>query len=321
MRRPFIRGVFLVLTGLALGRIYLQIIVWEPYPHTGLADMIAGTADRPFITRALAPLVIHGISVVMGWPIVTAAIALVYISMIGWVAAMAWLADAVLPAAQAWAAPFAAAGPVCLLFIAGGYTYDLPTLALFALALGLLARERWNAYLTLFPVIALCRETAVLLIPVYWLWARRPRQTPMPRRSLAVGLGIQLLAFGLIRGGLAWLYRDNGGGAFQTHWAEHLDYLLNNQFANILALSLYGAALVLVLYRWRTQPPFLQDAAIIIPPMFLGYWLVGYPGEVRVVLDAYPPLFLLAFGPVWERLVEPTVNSIRRAISKAPTTG
>jgi hypothetical protein len=73
----------LTLTGLALGRIYLQFIVWERYPHTALADMIAGTAYRPFVTRALAPLVIHAIGAVMGWPMGTAATALVYISMIG----------------------------------------------------------------------------------------------------------------------------------------------------------------------------------------------------------------------------------------------
>jgi hypothetical protein len=318
MRRTFIWGLLVTLTGLALGRIYLQFVLWEPYPHTGLADMIAGTAYRPFVTRALAPLLIHGIGAVMGWPMETAATALVYISMIGWLAALAWLAEAVLPAAQARVAPLVAAGPVCLLFIAGGYTYDLPTLALLTLALGLLARERWNHYLALFPVIVLCRETAVLLIPVYWLWARR---LAISRRNLALGLGIQLLAFGVIRGGLAWLYRANGGATFQFHWAEHLAFVINYPVANILALSIYAAALILALYRWRTQPAFLHDAAIIIPPIFFGYWLVGYPSEVRVLLEAYPPLFMLAFGPVWERFVEPTFNRIRRTVSTAATTG
>jgi hypothetical protein len=321
MRRTFIRVLLLTVTGLALGRIYLQFIVWEPYPHTGLADMIAGTAYRPFVTRALTPLLIHGIGAVMGWPMETAATALVYICMIGWLAAMAWLADAVLPAMAARAAPLAAAGPVCLLFITGGYTYDLPTLALFTLALGLLARERWNQYLALFPLIVLCRETAVLLIPVYWLWARRQRRQPVSRRSLALGLGVQVLAFVVIRGGLAWLYRGNGGATFQIHWGEHLAYLINDPAANILALALYGAALILALYRWRSQPPFLQDAAIIIPPIFFGYWLVGYPSEIRVVLEAYPPLFLLAFGPVWERFVEPTFSRIKRIASTAATPG
>lgn len=308
------RRTLLTLAGLALGRIYLQFIAWDPYPRTGLVEMVAGTANRPFVTRVLAPRAIHLVSAFMGWPLETSATVLVYVSLIAWLLALAWLADALLPPAAARAAPLVAAGPVCLLFVSGGYTYDLPTLALLTLALGLLARGKWGSYLALFPIIALCRETAILLVPVYWLWRRRRRSPNIHTGILPnfhQGLTLQLVAFLLIRGGLAWLYRGNGGSTFEIHWAEHLAYLITYPVPNILALAIYSGALILALYRWRAQPVFLQDAAIIIPAIFFAYWLVGFPGEIRVMLEAYPVLFLLAYWSVWARFVEPTVSRIR----------
>ncbi len=300
--------------GLAAGAVYLQFVRWEVEPRTGLAEMLAGVADRPFVTRALAPLIIRAMVGLTAWHIERAAAALAYGAMVAWLLALWWLAAAVLGRRAALVAAVCGAGPVLLLFISGAYVYDLPTLALFTLALGLLARRQWAAYLALFPIIALCRETSILLVPVFYLWRRQYR--PIRRCELAAGLGVQVFAFVAIRYALAYVYRNNGGALLEMHLIEHWYFLTYYPHANILALAVYGLALAAALTRWREQPGILRAAAVIIPIIFAAYWLVGFPGEIRVVLEAYPPLYLLAFGTVWRRGVLPA--RARLAVRRRP---
>jgi hypothetical protein len=307
MRRSFIPVSLVTLAGLLVGRLWLSYVRWEGVgvARMGLAQMVAGTADRPFVTRALPAWVIGALAAFTSWPLGITADAVAYLSAVLWLLALWWLADAVLSPRAAFVAALAAAGPVGLLFVSGGYTYDLPTLALFTLALGMLAHRKWNHYLVVFAGVALCRETALLLIPVYWLWRRRASPDPA---MLAKSAGLQLLVFFGIRAGLAWLYRNNPGSAFEIHWWAHYWFLFEYPFPNVLALSVYGLAVLIVLLSWRRQPAFLQDAAIVIPIIFAAYWMVGFPGEIRVVLEAYPPLFLLVFNSIWPRDAAPVVK-------------
>lgn len=302
----------LTLAGLAVGRLWLYYVSWEVEPaRTGLVAMAAGTAARPFITRSLAPFVIVWLAAATSWPLERAGAALAYLSAVGWLLALWWLAGAVMERRAAFVAAICAAGPVGLLFVSGGYSYDLPTLALITLELALLARGKWTAYLVLFPWAVLCRETALLLVPVYFLWARRRAQ---PDRALLATW--QLVCFAAIRVGLALTFRGNPGSAFETHLAEHLSFLWTDPLPNILALAVYGAAILAGLYQWRAQPPFLQAAVVIVPIMFAAYWLVGFPGEIRAVMEAYPVLFLFTFQTVWKRAVLPTAAIAKGEISK-----
>jgi len=99
-----------------------------------------------------------------------------------------------------------------------------------------------------------------------------------------------------VRLALTTIYAHNPGADYQLHWLDHLWYLWLAPKPNILALGLYGGALAAGLWHWREQPAFLRAAAIIIPIVFGVYWVLGYPGEIRVCLEAYPVLYLLTWN-------------------------
>lgn len=307
MRRTFIPVLLLTLAGLAIGRLYLEYIQFETGPHFGLSAILAGTADRPWVFRQLAPALIRAGMAITGAPAVAVAAWLVYASCVGWVLALWWWARAVFSPAGALAAALIAPWPLGVLFVSGGYVYDLLNLALITLALALLARGKWNAYLALFPVAMLCKETAALLIPVYALQAPG-RLAP---RRFWLGLAWQIAAAAAIKAWLAAIYAHNRGGMFEMHWGEHLQFLWDFPQLSILGLIVFGLAVAVALLRWREQPAILQDAGLIIPAMFAAYWLLGFPGEARAVMEAYPPLFLLAFQTVWKVGALGTVSRIR----------
>lgn len=304
MRRQIISVSLITLAGLAMARLYLEYNRFGLGTWFDLPAMLAGTANRPWVYRQLAPLVIRAGMALTGAAPATVATWLMYVSCVGWLLALWWWARAVLSERAALAAALIAPWPVALLFVTGGYIYDLPTLALSTASLALLAHRRWRAYLILFPAAMLCKETAALLIGVYALHAR----TRLEPRRFGLGLAAQIAAAVLIKAGLAAIYSHNPGALFEIHWQEHLQFLYDFPSVTILALVVYGLAVAAALVRWKDQPAILQDAGLMIPAMFAAYWLLGFPGEGRAVLEAYPPLFLLAFQTVWKVGARPTID-------------
>jgi len=293
------QGVWLTLLWLAYARPF-------QWPMSGmLAGLVDGSAPRPFVYRALAPLLVRSLIAVPGVGIQPATVLVVALSFIGWLWALRWLADLVLPAELPMLATVAAAGPVGLLFVAGGYVYDPLTLALFTLSLALIASGRhWRLYAVVYMLMCFCRETAILL-PLVCLARAGRRGWPAAVYQAEVWALVRLMLAAAVYGG-------NPGANFETHWAEHLQWLWNYPLPNVLALAVYGGALAVAVWRWQTQPPFMRAAAVVVPAIFAAYWLVGYPGEIRVCLEAYPVLCLLTWHGVYMRGVLPTAAAIAR---------
>jgi hypothetical protein len=292
--------------GMALSVLWLHYSAFNA-PKAGITDVLAGTAERPFIFRQLAAWLVQLLMAVRGGSVLLASVELVLLSFVGWLWALRWLAQLVTPD-SAMLATVLAVGPVGLLFVSGGYLYDPLTLALFTFALALLASRQWAAYAVLFPWLVICRETAIYLTLVYAVWAW-PR---VSHRRFALDLANQLIAFSVIKVWLAMAFAGNPGSTVEFHWAEHVAWLLAYPLPNVLALSVYGGGLAAALWRWNDQSAFLRAAAAILPAMFLAYWLVGFPGELRVFLEGYPVLFLLVWHTVWTRAALPTVATIAR---------
>jgi hypothetical protein len=297
----------LALLGVMLTALWLNYARWDLGPDTGLAALVAGTAHRPFVYRQLAPLLVRGL-MALGVEMHQAATCLVAVSFVGWLWALRWLAQLVTPK-SAMVATLLACGPVSVLFVSGGYVYDPLMLCLFTLGLALLARERWGLYAVLFPLLMLCRETAILLIPVHLLWGWDHQECHSYARAFAWQVACMLI----IKSALAMVYAGNGGALFEIHWEDQLWFLWFAVLPNVLALSVYGAALAAGLWRWRDQHPFMRSAAVILPIMFVAYWIVAYPGEIRVFLEAYPVLYLFTWHTVWTRMWVPTARWLRSA--------
>lgn len=297
----------LALLGVALTTLWLHYAQIDYGWPWGIAGLVAGTAPKPFVYRQLSALLVRLVMALSGFSIYPAATVLVALCFIGWLWALRWLAQLVTPN-SAMVATVLAVGPVGLLFVSGGYVYDVVTLCLFTLALGLMAHRRWLAYLALFPALVLCRETSAVLIVVYVLWAWPRVERPTFWRAL----GWQVMVFVALKTALAYIYRDNSGALAETYWVDQIAWVLTYPQPNELALLVYGGALAAGLWRWRDQHPFTRAAAIIIPAIFAAYWVFGFPGEIRQCLEGYTALYLLTWHTVWTRLGRPTVATIAR---------
>jgi hypothetical protein len=275
---------------------YLRSFNWE-YPRLTLQGMLYGTAHRPFVGRALVPLVARVIIELLPVGGRETMSALVYLSLLGFVWALRYLAHAFWPpsARLDGAVLFSLLGLAPLMF-AHRLIYDFTTLFLFTLCLALMVRERWAAFLAIYVLSCVNRETTVLLSAVF-LAGFYDR---LPIRRLAALTATQGLIFLLIRGALAWQFRDNPGGSFEFNLLFQLLIHYHMPLETAAHVLLGAAALMLVAHGFRRKPLFLRRAFLVLAPSLMAlYLLFGNPWEIRVFYELYPVGFLLAWKPGW----------------------
>jgi hypothetical protein len=170
------------------------------------------------------------------------------------------------------------------------HVYDLPTLFLFTLGMALLAHRRWNAFLIVYAIGCLNKETTLFLTPIFLLWYRAEWRTPVFQRVLAA----QLVLYGVIRAGLMWRFAANPGGIVEFHLWDHIQvYGQLPGFAAFYA-GMIACIVLFAVRNGRGKPRRLQGAAgllmAILTPLFV---LFGYPFELRIFYEAFAPIYLL----------------------------
>ncbi|MDN5870264.1 MAG: hypothetical protein L0H73_06030 [Nitrococcus sp.] len=183
------------------------------------------------------------------------------------------------------------------------YSYDLPA-AVFTLALFLLVvkfarspSRRWfAAYLGLFALATLNRETTLFLIPVFFVSCYRI----LGSRALATTMILQISVFVAIQGTLQWLFADHvnpHAGIPGTQYELHLWTNLA-LFANPLYLITYlarlGAGLYIpvVLLRHHLDPLVGRSLLLLGIPLFVSALVFGRLQEHRVIIEVMPLLWL-----------------------------
>lgn len=186
--------------------------------------------------------------------------------------------------------PLAALG--CLpAFFNAGYIYDLPVLLLFTLALALLAARRWLAYLLVFWLAALNKETAVLLLGAFVLLFFRSGE--LPRVKFYRLAGAQAFIFAVTWLAIRLAFRANPGGLVEFHLADNLAVLAYPVVA--IALGLIAALAVwLVFAGWRSKPRFLRVSLWMAVPLLVLMVFFGLLIEIRVLYEVYAVTFLLS---------------------------
>jgi hypothetical protein len=275
---------------------FLYSFNWD-YPRTSLQGMLEGTAHRPFVTRALVPLVARIITELLPVGAREVVSALMFLSLLGFVWALRHLAHTFWPpSARLDAALLLSLLGQAPLMFAYRMIYDFTTLFLFTLCLALMARERWAAFLAVYAVSCVNRETTVL-IPAVFLAVCYDR---LPVRRLAALAVAQAIIFLAIRGALTWQFRDNPGGNFEFSLFFQLLIYAHMPLESAAHALLAAAALMLVVYGFRRKPRFLRRAFIVLAPALLAlYLLFGNPWEIRAFYELYPVSFLLAWKPGW----------------------
>jgi hypothetical protein len=156
--------------------------------------------------------------------------------------------------------------------------------------------------LVLFTLACINKETAVLLVPIFFFCNRGEISGALFKRLLAAQVGI----FVAVKAVLAVGFRDNPGPFMEFHLLDHN--------LNVLAAG-YGWAPFLLLallvfvcfYRWNQKPAFLRTAFVFTLPALLVISLfVGWIDEWRVYYEAYPVVFAMAVHTFRDLLSEAT---------------
>lgn len=289
--RPLIYGFLLALSTSGIFLWYIARTDWQN-PLFRLADMIAGTAYRPYVYRALIPFLVRMLERVYPLRPELYAFALMFLTLVGFVLTVRSFA------VYLWKS-HGKADVVSLLSIVGlipfiardGKIYDFPDLFLFTLGLLFLTRQQWKGFFVVFLLGCINKETMVLLSLVFAVYYFRR----MPAREFWALLMGQAVAFGAIKLFITWSFRGNPGGVVEYHLVEQIkalvylpDFLL---YYGLFALC----AAIFVLVDWRKKPEFLRYAAVaLLPALVVANLFFGVPYEIRTYLDVYAVLFLLS---------------------------
>jgi hypothetical protein len=173
----------------------------------------------------------------------------------------------------------------------GGYFYDYPELAFFALAAWIALRFDWG---WIIPVAALGtwnKETFLLFVPTLYPLMRQRSS----RRGASLAVGVLSLVCVAVHYPIRLSFAHNPGGAMEMHWRDQLHWLMQPWQLLFATEKTYGtralraftlipmAMLAWAVSRvWGSLPRALQRhaqiaAAINIPLYLLFCW----PGEMR----------------------------------------
>jgi hypothetical protein len=313
-----------------LSALVFGIFVYRPgingYDRAMFADMVYGRAAKPFVYRTLLPTAVRVLAsaipaearsrlnawasqspaidnmfTILGWEREQLteyfiALVLMYLCLWGFVRALGYLLDGVYEASER-------VRDVCVLVALLGltqffryysYLYDLPTLFLFTLGLGLMVRERWCPFLLVDALGCLNKETTILLTLVFAI--RYYDRARLRRRAFWQLLLAQLAIFAASRAVLTAVFWNNPGSLFQVLFPRHnLDVLGAYPLAAVFGWC--GVALLLA-YKWRGKPRFLRQALWIVVPLVVLTFFFGYLDELRDYYEAYPIVLLLALHSI-----------------------
>ncbi len=326
LRAPRLRQAAYLLAVLVLAAVSYWIFLRAPGvtknpEKASYAALLHGTADRPYAYRCVLPTVCRALEAALpaglherlteqvarrggAWlhtrigiereDIVLALIsfALSYACFVGFALAVRSLTLTLYRAPDGFAelASLVAVGLLPALFRYNSYLYDAATLLLFTWALVMLARGWWSAYLPLFFLAALNKETAVVLILLFALYDFGQRRVSWTRYVLlgaaqvAIYLAVKLL--------VNHLFAGNGGALVEFHLGRNLTKL---QAMDMTTAVAWGALLLLTVHRWGDKPTFLRAGVWMLVPLAGLAGFLGWFDELRGYYEVYP-VFLLLMG-------------------------
>jgi len=322
-----------------LTRLFADFSSFTAYPTMSLQAMVTGTAVRPFVSRALVPILIrwitahtsdflqyqimmaatsHGFATefyVHGYSLEKAILlALTWLFYLATALIMRSLARRyyALSETAAWFAGLASLAFIPLLFTYYSHLYDPPTIFFSAAMLMACTSGSNIGFALLFLPACVNRETAILFLPVYLAFQSlrlrlRAGSTIAALRRIALPLLYSIAlaaAWYAIRFQINQRYLHNRGGVLDFHLLDHNLRLF--ALAPLAASwSLFIALIVAIfcLTNWRTKPqPLRWSLILLFIPLFAGSLLYGYVEELRVYFELYPLLFLLALPTVTQSL-------------------
>lgn len=297
-------------------------------PGATFEEMIYQHAQKPFVMRALLPLTVRAAASLIPTPVrlemsqaladlplvkywldqfsapprlaLEAALSwlLMFLSLVGFSRAFETLLNSVYQLAPGRAAFFSTLAllglPLCFNF---GYIYDFPSLFLFCLQFALFASKRWTAYLLLFPLTCINKETAILLPLAFGMyalpWSRENRIASLSKNRFTAFILVQVAIWLIVHSCLELVFANNPGSIGEIHLYTYAYFINQHPIAASLFGLFLGMAIFLMFWRWQQKPVFLLRAAVILIPLGISYVLFGFPFELRVFYEAYAIILAL----------------------------
>ncbi len=296
-------------------------------------DLIYGRAHRPFVYRALVPWLVRGILAIvpqsltyglsevllnalpivgraadfLSWerqhlPEYAVTLGLIYISIVGYLVALRWLARQCYDMSASglpWltdALPLLSLTVLPVFFKRGThFLYDLPALFLFTLALACLRADRLRAYYAVYVIGLLNKETMLFAGVVMALWFAA-QGGPRWRGRVIVHTIAHGALFAAVRLALMIIYRGNPGEPAEFRLLDNLIFYSYPYW--FTAITSVGAVVLLIGHDWQKKPLFLRLALWLAVPFFGLYLVAGSWGEIRVFYELFPICYLLGVQTV-----------------------
>lgn len=325
-RRLVAVGIFVIVSVFATG----NWLFMNPFTGAGhkahFENMIMGTEQKPFVTRALVPWSLRvvgrvlpphsaeGLKRPLRWAglqpvffpdaheeldpihffvwvyLVVASLSLLGIGM--------WHFLATIYRGSEWTFIAGAAVTIAIWpLLAGGsaYIYDpfTPTLVLWTYLVGI--RRSWAWYYPLLALAALNKETAIL-VPIAVAYCLNGK---VPRRATLRRLAIDLLLVAAIRLLLGLVvFGHNPGQLLEFHLLDHnLRYELIYLFLPKLSLLLV-LVVGLCAAEWGRKPREAKALALLAVPLVGLALIAACVDEIRQYTECYPGLMAMAFPTV-----------------------
>jgi len=182
---------------------------------------------------------------------------------------------------------------------------DWATAFLFTLAFLFLAQGKMLAYILLYPIVCLNRETAFLLT-VFFLFYVHKVYVPL---DVAIFI-YQVVVWFAVRISLMIIFLHNGGLNAWISPLQNFQKFIAHPWHSLLHIVITVIILYLVLKGWKRKPLFLRTAFVVMAPLLLiMYWILGQPFEVRVFWEVYPAAALLMLPTLQNGLVTKRTDS------------
>lgn len=170
-------------------------------------------------------------------------------------------------------------------FFSFSYIYDIPTLFLFTLGLGIMITRQWGLYLFFFFIGCWSKETMILLIMVFVIHFYF--NTEMDRRLRKKLLAAQIGIFISVKIILEIVFYQNPGGLIEFHFIHNILFGYHYYLTTFLSWIVLA---LLLFYKWKEKPAFLKNALWIGAPLFVLTLFLGFLYEIRDYGEVYPVL-------------------------------
>lgn len=259
-----------------------MFLVWRYASDWVFYNRVAEGETRPFIYRALVPLLSHQLSD-LGIDLGISYIIIVIMSFV----LLLWMFQSL---SKNWMYTYLMGCTLIVLAYPSSKSYDMTTSLLMLAGVILILQNRIAMFFVVFLLACINRETSIFLtlFSAIYLW----RYIRISNWMYFVVS--QLVIFVFIQSSIRAYFIGIPG--YETHFRliKNLNFLLSHPPETLFVLLTFLAIFWTIYSGWRSQPSYINIVAMsIFPLLVILYLCFGYRYEFRVFSDIYPFLFLM----------------------------